>query len=114
MRYTTQEQLKGFKKNLKTKDLKIKLDILMNQALIIVQSMSPYRSGDLSRSFKLNLIDGGFEISTDMSYMPYTNEKWISPQWRGRENPNEGWFQETTEYVVRYITVNLGGNYVSD
>ena len=25
-------------------------------------------------------------------YMPFTNEKWISPRWNGKKNPNEGWW----------------------
>lgn len=27
-------------------------------------------------------------------YMPYTNERWISPRWKGKKNPNERWFDE--------------------
>ena len=27
-------------------------------------------------------------------YMPYTNEIWISPRWKGKKNPNEGWWQD--------------------
>lgn len=26
-------------------------------------------------------------------YMPYTNEPWISPKWNGKQNPNEGWWE---------------------
>lgn len=26
-------------------------------------------------------------------YAIYTNEPWLSPRWRGRKNPNEGWIQ---------------------
>jgi|LGOV01.1.fsa_nt_gb hypothetical protein len=95
-------------------DLQMKIDLLMAQALVLVQTLSPYRSGDLSRSFKATIVDGGLKISTNMEYMPYTNEKWISPQWRGRKNPNEGWFEETTEYIARYIALGLGGTYVSN
>ena len=27
-------------------------------------------------------------------YMPYTNEKWISPRWHGKQNPNEDWWDK--------------------
>ena len=27
-------------------------------------------------------------------YMPYTNEKWVSPRWHGKQNPNEDWFDK--------------------
>ena len=95
-------------------ELQAKLDLLTQQALIIVQSTSPYRSGDLSRSFKTRIVDEGIEIYTDIDYMPYTEEKWISPQWNGRANPNENWFKETVEYIARYIAIGLGGTYVSN
>ena len=26
-------------------------------------------------------------------YAPYTNEPWVSPKWKGKKNPNEGWFE---------------------
>jgi hypothetical protein len=108
------ETLKDFKESSKGKDLQMKIDLLMAQALVLVQSLSPYRSGDLSRSFQARIVDGGLEIFTNMEYMPYTVGKWVSPQWRGRANPNEGWFKEAAEYIARYIALGLGGTYVSN
>lgn len=96
------------------KMLKVKIDLLLEHALIIIQANAPYRTGELSRSFKARVVDGGIEIYTDKHYMPYTEEKWISPRWRGRQNPNENWLKETTEYVARYIALGLGGRYVSN
>lgn len=96
------------------KELQMKIDLLMAQALVLVQTLSPYRSGDLSRSFQSRIVQGGVEIVTNMKYMPYTTEKWVSPQWRGRANPNEDWFKETAEYIARYVALGLGGTYVSN
>ncbi|WP_294892216.1 hypothetical protein, partial [Sulfuricurvum sp. MLSB] len=59
------------------KNLLMKLEMLKTQALIIIQSASPYRSGDLSRSFQIRLVEDGFEIYQDTSsvdYMVYTEE----------------------------------------
>ena len=39
--------------------------------------------------------------NTQAYYMPYTNEKWISPKWRGAKNPNEHWFDEAIYDVAR-------------
>ncbi len=36
-------------------------------------------------------------------YVPYTNEKWISPKWKGHKNPNEGWFERATIIVTNSI-----------
>lgn len=36
-------------------------------------------------------------------YMPYTNEPWISPRWKGKKNPNEKWWQETVSEAIEYM-----------
>lgn len=33
-------------------------------------------------------------------YMPYTNEKWISPRWKGKQNPNYRWWDKSIDDVV--------------
>lgn len=72
----------------------------------------PVRSGDLKRSFKLTSAGNAIEIATNIEYMPYTNEPWLSPKWKGRNNPNEGWFEESTEFMAQMIARHLGGKYV--
>jgi hypothetical protein len=97
--------------------LYMKLELLKTQALIIVQSASPYRSGDLSKSFGVRIVEDGFEIyqnETMANYMVYTEEAWLHPRWRGRANPNEAWFKETAEFVAKYIAQSLGGQNVSN
>ena len=42
-------------------------------------------------------------------YFHYTNEKWVSPKWKGHKNPNEGWVKRGTDNVVRLITQELNG-----
>jgi hypothetical protein len=34
-------------------------------------------------------------------YAPFTIEKWISPKWGGRKNPNEGWWQNALENALK-------------
>ena len=34
-------------------------------------------------------------------YTPYTNERWISPRWHGKQNPNYHWFDEAIHDVSR-------------
>ena len=36
-------------------------------------------------------------------YVPFTNEKWISPKWKGHKNPNEDWFGRATYIVAKNI-----------
>ena len=43
-------------------------------------------------------------------YMPFTTKPWISPRWRGKKNPNEGWWQSAGETVAQYIADKLQGD----
>ena len=42
-------------------------------------------------------------------YMPYTNEPWVSPKWKGKKNPNEGWWKDAAGKVAQEIADALGG-----
>lgn len=42
-------------------------------------------------------------------YAPYVNEKWISPKWHGRQNPNEGFWKEVFEFIGLRINQLVGG-----
>ena len=100
-------------KNTSQKDLSAKLDYLIPQALTIVRAVAPNRRGTLSNSFNYRVVEGGVEIYTDIHYMPYTEEVWISPRWKGRQNPNQDWFKgDAYPLVTRYLALALGGQYV--
>lgn len=73
---------------------------------------TPTRTGALKNSFQYEPSIKGFEVTTDLFYMPFTNEPWVSPRWRGRENPNLYWFNKSTEYFAQYMARHLGGQYV--
>lgn len=56
--------------------------------------------------------DGAMCVYVDKSiapYMPYTNEPWLSPYWRGKKNPNEGWWQRFAEELTGRVAARLGG-----
>lgn len=36
-------------------------------------------------------------------YMPFTNEKWTSSRWKGKKNPNEGWFNNAVIEIKNYL-----------
>ena len=42
-------------------------------------------------------------------YVPYTNEEWISPMWKGHKNPNQGWFERAANRVRTWIANKLQG-----
>lgn len=41
-------------------------------------------------------------------YAVYTNEKWISPRWNGKSNPNEGWVGKAFDLVSQMIFGQIG------
>lgn len=86
--------------------------IRVGAANISVDFAVPVRRGDLKKSFKITNLGKRVEIATSIDYMPYTTEPWISPRWKGRENPNLGWFRESTEFMAKMIARHLGGRYV--
>jgi len=86
--------------------------IKLGAANIAINFGTPYRTGTLQRSFKTNNAGNKTEIGTDLYYMPYTTEEWIASRWKGRENPNEGWFEETAEFMAKMIARHIGGKYV--
>ena len=41
--------------------------------------------------------------------MPFTNEPWISPKWKGKKNPNEEWFQKASEMIANLVATETKG-----
>lgn len=73
----------------------------------LITALAPERSGQLKASIKLVATARGYEILVTAPHMPYTEEEWVSPQWRGRANPNEGWFREAVDLAYRLIKLEL-------
>lgn len=42
-------------------------------------------------------------------YAVYTNEKWVSPRWKGKPNPNEHWIDQGVRQFVEYLAAHTGG-----
>jgi hypothetical protein len=84
-----------------------RLYVAVNKAYNLVQGTAPVRRGDLKRSIKLVSTASGYDILITAPHMVYTEEPWVSPKWKGRENPNEGWFKEVTELVFRLLRAEL-------
>lgn len=66
-------------------------------------------------AIKLDYLGNGvYRIYVDESiapYMPYTNEPWTSPKWKGAKNPNEKWFENAQLEITEQIAQNLQGKY---
>ena len=42
-------------------------------------------------------------------YVYYTNERWLSPKWKGHKNPNEGWVLKGANRIAILISKKLNG-----
>ena len=43
-------------------------------------------------------------------YVVYTNEPWLSPYWRGKQNPNEGWWERVVAELNARVSKKVQGN----
>jgi hypothetical protein len=74
--------------------------------------MAPVDTGNLRQSVSLRFYEGASVIWVDLAkapYMPYTNEPWVSPFWNGKQNPNQYWFDDAVEDVIKQICRQYGG-----
>lgn len=80
-----------------------------------LKKRTPIDTGNMrNNAVTIEFFDGGktCKIYVDEQIAPYvfyTNEKWISPKWNGKENPNEKWFDKASEYIVDFLTQRLSG-----
>ena len=78
-----------------------------------LRSISPYDTGILRETISATRIEkNAFKISIGgppAPYAVYTNEKWVSPRWKGKKNPNEKWIDMGVQQVVKMIAEKIGG-----
>ena len=80
-------------------------DILLYKLLLEqIKYSCPYKSGNLKTTIKGTINpNGGFKIEVGgqrAPYMPFTNEKWVSPKWNGKKNPNENWWGKAIKQIL--------------
>ena len=73
------------------------MNILQLQSVItdIARYTAPFDTGNLQNSIFSELKLPYIEVTSKGAvafYNIYTDGKWTSPRWRGKKNPNEGWF----------------------
>jgi len=92
------------------------------EAVEILRKLAPKDTGNLAyNAIKFKWVsDTHFKIYVDMGngesksigvapYMPFTNEIWLSPKWKGKKNPNEGWWDRAVKVITIYIAKRLNG-----
>lgn len=88
---------------------------LKKEALLAYKIATPYRTGyQKDHIYIKDLPSGGFEVIVNTDYVQFTTDKWVSPQWKGRQNPNEGWDKEAATLFIKKAKVKLGARIRSD
>jgi hypothetical protein len=83
-----------------------------------LKSCAPVDTGNLKEN-AIQIIQSApeeYQIIIDSSIAPYavyTNEKWISPQWRGKKNPNEKWIDKAVKHIAETICQMVGGKFTT-
>lgn len=90
-------------------EFKLLFDRFRLEALAYIKARAPRRSGRLKTSIHFQQNHDGFSIIIDISYVVYTEERWISPRWRGRENPNLGWIRECVRRLANKFANKVKG-----
>lgn len=88
-----------------------------NIAISIVEEMRneyvPRRTGNMAyNALQYEIQDDilAIYINPDIApYVPYTNEPWISPKWKGKKNPNEGWWDRFVSEFTKRLANKLKG-----
>lgn len=81
---------------------------------------APRDTGNLAEnSIRIEFLDNGntCKIYVDeriAPYMPFTNEPWISPRWNGKKNPNEQWWNNSSEKLAEDIATYTGGTLIRE
>ncbi len=93
----------------------MKRDIIfaVHRSYDYIKSVAPVDTGTLRDSIKVEKTGKNeYQIkicSPLIDYVVYTNEKWVAPRWKGRENPNEKWIDKAVDFVVSLIASLLDG-----
>ncbi len=74
----------------------------------------PYDTGNMALdAFKYKVVGNTLTIEVDVAVAPYvyyTNEPWLSDKWRGKKNPNEGWWNRLVDNYARRLAERLKGD----
>lgn len=76
---------------------------IAESCLQIVKDWCPIDTGKMNSEIYLEWREDGFTIVIPTEYTVYTNEVWISPKWKGKSNPNEGWINIAFDEIRRYL-----------
>ena len=90
---------------------------IIRQCVQIIEEMRkeyvPIDTGNMAfNALRMEISENEIRIYVDETiapYAPYTEYPWVSPRWKGKKNPNEGWWEAFFEELARRIAATLRG-----
>ena len=91
-----------------------RIELAVKDAVASARVLIPIDTGNLRyNSFKIEPLGNmKWKVYIDEKvapYAPYVNEKWISPKWNGKTNPNEGFWERVFEFIANQISSATNG-----
>ena len=88
---------------------------IINAAITTVEEMRgeyvPRDTGNMALNSLRYKVQGNYIViyfDTNIApYVPYTNEPWLSDKWNGKQNPNEGWWDEFAHEFIRLFNIKI-------
>jgi hypothetical protein len=91
----------------------IEFEKFVNEFVSKFKPLTPIDTGNLRNSVKFVFTSPTRAVvyvdTKQAPYMPYTNEPWISPKWKGKKNPNENWFENAVEEALEKTAKSMKG-----
>ena len=88
--------------------------ITMSEIVTIVRVNTPYDTGYMySNGVRFSEDATKYTILFDgnaVPYISYTEYEWVSPRWKGKQNPNENWIRVKTTNDLIYMINNATTN----
>jgi hypothetical protein len=94
-------------------DLESRYIIATDYLCNFLKLVAPKASTDLSQNIRVLDNKKGSHVigigGEPTPYAVYTNEKWVSEKWNGKQNPNEGWIQAGIQTAMPMIQEIMSG-----
>lgn len=88
------------------------VDVPRRKGVILKHPNAPVTGNLKYNALKVLKIPDGVYIYVNEAiapYMPFTNEPWVSPRWKGAKNPNEKWWENMVERFTEDLAEELDG-----
>lgn len=79
-----------------------------------LKQLAPYDTGNLRNEsivkIRVSVDKAVIYVNLEQApYMSYTNEPWIAERWKGKKNPNEAWWNNAIEQIMKEVQEKFGG-----